>query len=154
MQHDHFLNKFNFDLLTPPPGWGRVRAWGQNICYYVAAFEIPFNLICNMTIFWKSCFLTPGPWGQVCGQNICYQVAAFVILINLTCSMTKFWKGWILNYWPKSQGRERGGGGCGQNISYHFSVFVIPFNLIWNMIMFWKSWIKNFWPHYNGWVCG
>ena len=27
---------------------------GQNICYQVAAFLIPFNLICNMTMFCKS----------------------------------------------------------------------------------------------------
>ena len=36
------------DLLTP-----RVRGGvcGQTICYQVAAFVIPFNLICNMTMF-------------------------------------------------------------------------------------------------------
>ena len=37
----------NFDLLTPPV----VGVCGQNICYHIAAFEIPFNLICNMTMF-------------------------------------------------------------------------------------------------------
>ena len=53
MQHDHDLKKLNFDLLTSFPrvmegGGGR---YGQNICYHVAAFLIPFNLIRNMTIF-------------------------------------------------------------------------------------------------------
>ena len=50
MQHDHVLKKSNFDLLNRPPGsgWGVCR---QNICYRVAAFVIPFNLIYNMTMF-------------------------------------------------------------------------------------------------------
>ena len=29
----------------------------QNMRYHVAAFMIPFNLICNMTMFWKSWIL-------------------------------------------------------------------------------------------------
>ena len=42
-------------------GSWRRRAWGglrANICYHVAAFMIPFNLICNMTMFRKSWLLT------------------------------------------------------------------------------------------------
>ena len=56
---------------------------GKIFCYHVAAFEILFNLICNMTMFWKSWILTfwshpLGSFGrEVCGQNICYHVAAF-----------------------------------------------------------------------------
>ena len=55
MQHDHVLKKLNFELWNPLQGreWvgGKgVRVCGQNICYHVAAFVIPFNLICNMTI--------------------------------------------------------------------------------------------------------
>ena len=45
-----FCKILNFDLFTP-----RARGWegvpGQNICYHVAASVIPFNLICNMTVF-------------------------------------------------------------------------------------------------------
>ena len=64
-----------FDLLTPSPGW-RGGVCGQNICYNVAAFLIPFNLICNMTVFLKS------------EHNIiCYHVSAFVITFNLICIM-------------------------------------------------------------------
>ena len=70
MQHDHVLEKLNFDLLTSfsrnvcvfggGGGAGKifatmlgVRGCRQNICYHVAAFVILFNLICicNMTLF-------------------------------------------------------------------------------------------------------
>ena len=55
MQHDHVLKQLNFDLLTPTPGSGGGvgvgGVCGQNICYHAAAFEIFFNLICNMTVF-------------------------------------------------------------------------------------------------------
>ena len=34
---------------------------GQNICYHVAAVVVIFNLICNMTIFWKSLILASAP---------------------------------------------------------------------------------------------
>ena len=37
------------------PVWGGGHGGGgvcrQNICYHVAAYLIPFNLICNMTMF-------------------------------------------------------------------------------------------------------
>ena len=49
MQHDHVLKKFNFELLTHPQWQG--GGGGQNICFYVAAYVIIFNLICNMTMF-------------------------------------------------------------------------------------------------------
>ena len=55
MQHDQVLEKLHFDQLTSFPrvvcvcGGGGVN--GQNICYHVSALEIPFNLICNMTMF-------------------------------------------------------------------------------------------------------
>ena len=43
-----------------PRVWGRGRGRGlQNNCYIVAAFMILFNLICNMTMFWKGWILTP-----------------------------------------------------------------------------------------------
>ena len=43
----------NFDLLTKTPGSVAcsVGVWEQDICYHASAFVIPFNLICNMTLF-------------------------------------------------------------------------------------------------------
>ena len=50
MQHGHVLKNLYFNLLTPKAReWGGVC--GGNICYHVAAFVIPFNLICNMKMF-------------------------------------------------------------------------------------------------------
>ena len=37
----------------PTTSWDRGCIYRQNICYQFAACVIPFNLICNMTIFWK-----------------------------------------------------------------------------------------------------
>ena len=47
-----------------------VGVYWQNNCYRVAAFMIPFNLICNMTTFWKTWILTywPQPHGQGGGE--------------------------------------------------------------------------------------
>ena len=50
MEHDQDLKKLNFDTLTSSPRSG-VGGCGQNICYDATAFVIPFNLICNMTMF-------------------------------------------------------------------------------------------------------
>ena len=48
--------------------WGKGEgACGQNICYHIAAFLIPFNFICNMTIFWKWNFHL---WPQAQGQRV------------------------------------------------------------------------------------
>ena len=54
MQHGE---KLIFDLLKPPQGsdgdrLGGEDGWGlwANIYYHVAAYVIPFNLICNMTM--------------------------------------------------------------------------------------------------------
>ena len=44
-----------------PTSLGRGCVCGQNICYYAAANVVSFNLICNMTIFWKSLILTSDP---------------------------------------------------------------------------------------------
>ena len=59
-------------------GGGRGR-WGdvgkgiceQSICYHVAAFMILFNVICNMTMFWKSWIMTywPHPQGREVGRG-------------------------------------------------------------------------------------
>ena len=51
MQYDIVQKKLNFDQWTPPLGsgvGGGGQSCGQNICYHVAAFSIPFNMICNM----------------------------------------------------------------------------------------------------------
>ena len=44
---------------------------GKNICYHVAAFVVPFNLISSMNMLWKSWILTfwtrPKVGGQVWG---------------------------------------------------------------------------------------
>ena len=53
--------KFNFNILTPPSRVGGRGVYGPNICYHVAACVIPFNLICNMTTFWKSWILASAP---------------------------------------------------------------------------------------------
>ena len=39
----------------------RGYVYGQNICYHGASCVIPFNLICNMTIFWKGLILASSP---------------------------------------------------------------------------------------------
>ena len=63
MQGDYNLKKFHFNLKSPPPGLGG-GDFEQNICYHVAAFLIPFHLIFNMTMVWKSWILTPGSEGR------------------------------------------------------------------------------------------
>ena len=52
MQHDHVLKKLNLQLLTSTPGSGD-GVCKQNICYHVAAFVIPFNLIFQHDIVLK-----------------------------------------------------------------------------------------------------
>ena len=51
MQHGYVLKKLNFDIKSPSVGGGGGGGRWQNISYHVAAFVIPFNLICNMTMF-------------------------------------------------------------------------------------------------------
>ena len=77
-------------------------------------FVIPFNLICTMTMFWKSWFLTYWPhslrsWGLGLRANICYHVAAFLIPFDLISNMTIFWK-WNFDFF--TQPRVRGLGVC------------------------------------------
>ena len=50
IQRDKVLKKLNFYVLTPRVLGERGLGVG-NICYDVAAFVIPFNLICNVTMF-------------------------------------------------------------------------------------------------------
>ena len=50
-----------YSLTFWPHPLGRGCVCGQNICYHVAASIVSSNLICNMTIFWKSLILTSAP---------------------------------------------------------------------------------------------
>ena len=52
-QHDYALIEWNYDLLTPSPGSGGWKGgvYGQNFATMLLYFMIPFNLICNMTMF-------------------------------------------------------------------------------------------------------
>ena len=66
MQYDHVLKKLNLQLLTSTPGSGG-GVCEQNICYHVAAFVIPFNLIFQHDIVLKKLnfdLLTPSVRGK------------------------------------------------------------------------------------------
>ena len=68
--------------------WGGV--WGQNICYHVAAFVILFNLICNMTMFWKSLIFTfwphplspPRGWDTGLQSKITFDMFIFIVPLS------------------------------------------------------------------------
>ena len=53
MQHDHVLKKLKVTFYPNPPqgrrriGWSAGKIFGTMLLY----FMIPFNLICNMTMF-------------------------------------------------------------------------------------------------------
>ena len=88
----------------------------QNICDHVAAFQIPFhNLICNMTMFWKSWIWPkdpiPGGRGGGGGPQPKYLLLCCCISWLPLFDMQQ-WprseKGWILTYWSHPQGRGRG----------------------------------------------
>ena len=105
--------------------WSVCRGSAGN---HVSPFVILFNLICNMTMFWKKLnfdLLTPykGSKCGVCvGGSAGNHIAAFVILFNLTCNMTMFWT-WpyseTVEFWPTDPIPRVcvcvGGGGCGKN---------------------------------------
>ena len=50
---------YSWTFWPHPLGQGCVC--GQNICYHVSARVVSFNLICKMTIFWKSLILASAP---------------------------------------------------------------------------------------------
>ena len=60
MQHDYFNTNIWFDLLTPHPG-SRVCLWTKYLLPY-AVHVASFNLICNMTILWKSLIFASAPF--------------------------------------------------------------------------------------------
>ena len=81
MQHGDVMKKCNFDLLTPSPGsGGGGGGCGQNICYHVAAFIMPLNLICNKTISVKVKVWPTDRFGRVgvCGKSICYRDSLYM----------------------------------------------------------------------------
>ena len=55
------LSEKIYSLTFWPHPLGQGCFCGQNICYHVAASVVSFNLICNMTIFWKSLILASAP---------------------------------------------------------------------------------------------
>ena len=86
MQHDHDLNKLNFDHRVRGAGRGDLRPK----YLHVAAFAILFNFIWNINMFSISLILIFNPtpkveWGRekVCRQNICCHVSEFENLFNL-----------------------------------------------------------------------
>ena len=138
-----------------PPGSGGGGSAGILFAtlLHVAAPVIPFKLICNITMFWKSLIvpLTPPPkstQGSDTGLRskvrfdmfliyctsvcICFHVAAFAIPFDM--QHDNVLKTLILTFWPPGPW-----GVCGGNICYHVAAFVIPFMLICNMAMFWKK---------------
>ena len=48
MQHDNVLKKLTFDLLAGSGTWGSA---GKIVATMLLHFVIPFNWICNMTMF-------------------------------------------------------------------------------------------------------
>ena len=57
MQHDHVLIKLKFDLLNPSSGLGMGEGGGgrgsagKTFATMLLTFVIPFNTICNLTMF-------------------------------------------------------------------------------------------------------
>ena len=113
MQHDHVLEKFNFDLSTPIAE-PRVGVCGQNIFYHAAAFGDSLYLICIMTMFRKrQTILTHWPYPKdqgECGQNICYHVAALVILFRYAIRPCFEKKNEFRLFDPNSRAREGSAG--------------------------------------------
>ena len=127
MQHDHVLKSWirPFD----PQGKGR---WSK---YLLPRYCIPiaFNLICNMTMFYKRWILTFLPLGSggggVSGHNTCYHVAEPAFPFYLMCNMTMFWKSWILTFWPHPVSPPRGSG-TGLLSKITFDMFLIYCNSV------------------------
>ena len=137
MQHDQVLKKLILTFWPQPQGWVGVGGGRQAkyVCYHVSAFVILFNLVCNLTMFWKSWILTFDPrvrgwqWAGLPWQNICYHVAAFIFPFNVICNMVMFRKSWILTFWPHPLSPPRGSGtGLWSKIA--FDLFLIYCNSV------------------------
>ena len=81
-----------FDPRVRGRGWAGLG--GQNICYHVAAFMFPFNVICNMIMFQKSWILTfwPHPLSppRGSGTGLRSKIAFDIFLIYCNCLHAKF----------------------------------------------------------------
>ena len=100
-----FWKTYILTFWPPRPGRG---VCGGNICYHVAAFVIPFNLIYNMTMFGKINFdIWPTPrvclWLEGSGGKI-FATTFLHSWFNLICNLTMFLKSWILTFWSQGQG--------------------------------------------------
>ena len=76
------LTEKRYSLTFWPHPLGRGCVCGQNICYHVAASVVSLNLICNMTIFWKSLILTSAPRSKSTQQA---RTQAFKLKSRLIC---------------------------------------------------------------------
>ena len=89
------------------------------MCLLGAPWSILFNLLCNMTMFWKSWIPIPlgscgeGRW---CGQNICYHVAAFHDSIEFDMEHDHVLKKLNYDYLTPTPGSVVGGGGSADKI--------------------------------------
>ena len=117
MIHDHVLKSW---ILTP-----RVRLGGclPSICYHDAAFMIPFNLICNMNMFWNSWISTfwptlSPPRGSNPGFGTIIKFDMFHIYCTSACMPNFIKKYWQLrelvrnlSIWPLFPTKGSGGWG-------------------------------------------
>ena len=135
----------------PQGVWGGGGVCGQNICYHVSAFVIPFNLICNIIMFWKVELwpIDPIPGsgrsaGKIFATILLHSWFSLIWYATQPCSEK-------VEFWPIDPMPRVGVGSrvgvWEQNICYRASAFIIPFNLICNMTLFWKNWILTLWPH-------
>ena len=89
----------------------RVRGWrwaglrGQNICYHVASFMLPFNVICSMIMFQKSWILTfwphplSPPRGSGTGLRSKSRLICFLFIVYLSAceiSVKKMTTDWVI----------------------------------------------------------
>ena len=151
MQHDHVLKKLKFNLLTLSPGSG-VWVCEQNGCYLLAAFVIPFSLICNMSMLWKSWILNfwPNPLSPPRGSDPGLWSKIMLDMFNIQGQ--RVGGGGLHTFFPiiwyAVFGLGRGGVEVNnQNICYHVAAYLIPFKFGMQHDHVLKSWILTFWPH-------
>ena len=135
-----FRKKNVFDLWSHPRGRGCVK--GQNTWVHVAACAIPFNLICNMNIFWKKMnfdLFTPPLGSGVYWQTICYHVGACVIPFNLI-----FWKSWPL---PHPLNPPRGGDGWWLDTALRTIILLYIFHIYCTSVC-----MRNFSKNIDNWM--
>ena len=94
-------------ILTFDP---RVRGWewagfcGQNICYQIAAFIFPFNLICNMIMFWKSWILTVWHHPSKSNQGVWHRVWSKIAFDMFLIYCNSVWmRNFSKKYWQLTE---------------------------------------------------